>query len=244
MQNFAPSGLSESHFEQRNGSSPAETDCTSIATTNSAWQGSLRRSGVVASLGGASQNVPRKASTCAYSSVRPCRRASASRSRVAESEWAKLDEYQIRTLNMLERASHLLVEGGAGSGKTLIAREAARRFAYNGVKVLLICFTNALATWLQKSIDSPKIQVWALGKLALEHARICRMDPTEPTAPPAGSRNVDRGAISEAEGLRGGGQLDPMLSSDRSQIGTGSFEFISLRQAVLVSGDSPLSWPK
>jgi hypothetical protein len=41
-------------------------------------------------------------------------------------------------------------------------------------------------------------------------------------APPADSRNVDRGAISEAEGLRGGGQLNPMLSSDCSQIGTGS----------------------
>jgi hypothetical protein len=44
------------------------------------------------------------------------------RARAAESEWAELDEHQIRTLNMLERASYLLVKGGAGSGKTLIAR--------------------------------------------------------------------------------------------------------------------------
>ena len=102
------------------------------------------------------------------------------RARAAESEWAKLDEHQIRTLNMLERASHLLVEGGAGSGKTLIAREAARRFADKGMNVLLICFTNALAAWLQKSLNSPKIQVWALGKLALEYARTSGVGSTEP----------------------------------------------------------------
>src|ERR1700730_7223654 len=45
---------------------PPKETCASIATTNSTWQGSLRRSGVVASLGGGSQNAPRKASTCAY----------------------------------------------------------------------------------------------------------------------------------------------------------------------------------
>ena len=81
---------------------------------------------------------------------------------------------------MLDRASHLLVEGGAGSGKTLIAREAARRFAEKGGNVLLICFTNALADWLRRSIDTSKIEVWALGKLALEYARASGMNPTEP----------------------------------------------------------------
>lgn len=102
------------------------------------------------------------------------------RARLAEEECAKLDEYQIRTLNMLDRASQLLIEGGAGSGKTLIAREAARRFAEQGANVLFICFTNALADWLRRSIDSPNIQVWALGKLALEQARVSGRDTAEP----------------------------------------------------------------
>jgi hypothetical protein len=75
---------------------------------------------------------------------------------VAKAELAKLDEYKLRTLNMLEGAPQLLVEGGAGSGKTLIAREAARRFAEKDANVLLICFTNALADWLRRSIDFPK----------------------------------------------------------------------------------------
>ena len=51
--------------------------CASIATTNPTRQGSLPPSGGVASLGGAFQSAPR---TCAYSAVRPCRCARASRS--------------------------------------------------------------------------------------------------------------------------------------------------------------------
>lgn len=101
------------------------------------------------------------------------------RERIAESH-AKLDECQILVLSMLERAPYLLVEGGAGTGKTLIAREAARRFAEKGARVLMVCFTNALADWIRRSIDSPGVEVWALGKLALEYARRAHLDATEP----------------------------------------------------------------
>jgi len=39
-----------------------------------------------------------------------------------------------------------------GTGKTLIAAEAARRLGSQGKKVLLICFTEALAHWLRSEI--------------------------------------------------------------------------------------------
>jgi len=61
---------------------------------------------------------------------------------------------------MVERNSNLLVEGGAGTGKTLTAREAACRFATKGEHVLLLCFTNALAEWLRRTIvDLPSALV-------------------------------------------------------------------------------------
>ncbi len=68
-----------------------------------------------------------------------------SRSRVDEAERAKLDAEQVRIIQMIERNDHLLVEGGAGTGKTLLAREAACRFTERGERVLVLCFTNPLA---------------------------------------------------------------------------------------------------
>jgi hypothetical protein len=103
-----------------------------------------------------------------------------SRARLDEVERVKLDGGQIQTLNMIERASNLLVEGGAGTGKTLLAREAAYRFAAKGSRVLLICFTNALAEWLRRTISLPTIRVAALRKLALELARSSGTESREP----------------------------------------------------------------
>jgi hypothetical protein len=104
-----------------------------------------------------------------------------SRARMDDAERVKLDAGQIQTLNMIERASNLLVEGGAGTGKTLLAREAACRFAAKGSRVLLICFTNALAEWLRRTITLPSVQVVPLRKLALELARSTAADTREPS---------------------------------------------------------------
>jgi superfamily I DNA and RNA helicase len=82
---------------------------------------------------------------------------------------------------MIERASKLLVEGGAGTGKTLLAREAACRFAAKGSRVLLVCFTNALADWLRRTITFSGVRVASLGKLALELARSTVASTREPS---------------------------------------------------------------
>jgi hypothetical protein len=90
------------------------------------------------------------------------------RSRIEESQRARLDEQQARTIGMVERNLNLLVEGSAGTGKTLLAREAACRFAGKGERVLLLCFTNALAQWLRQTIATPTIHVSSVGHLALD----------------------------------------------------------------------------
>lgn len=59
---------------------------------------------------------------------------------------------QIHTLRLLRSQKRLLVEGGAGSGKTLLAATLAREHAALGRKVLFTCFNKALATHLSASL--------------------------------------------------------------------------------------------
>lgn len=106
------------------------------------------------------------------------------RSRIDETERANLDAEQIRTIQMVERNNNLLVEGGAGTGKTLLAREAARRFAARGEQVLMLCFTNPLAEWLSKTISAPNVQVSSVGRLALDLMRTAGKKIEEPTDKP------------------------------------------------------------
>jgi superfamily I DNA/RNA helicase len=47
-----------------------------------------------------------------------------------------------------------IISGGAGTGKTLLALEEARRFSAAGKSVLLVCFNRQLASFLQKATSS------------------------------------------------------------------------------------------
>jgi hypothetical protein len=111
-------------------------------------------------------------------------------SRIEESDRAKLDEQQARTIQMVERNLNLLVEGGAGTGKTLLAREAACRFAIKRERVLFLCFTNALAEWLRRTISTTNVHVSSIGQLALALLRSVGSAVTEPTDKPGWDRLV------------------------------------------------------
>jgi hypothetical protein len=102
------------------------------------------------------------------------------RSRIDQAERAKLDSGQIRLLGMMERNDRMVIEGGAGTGKTLLAREAAGRFAAKGERVLMLCFTNPLAAWLSGTITNSGVRVSSVGKLALEFMQSSNPSATEP----------------------------------------------------------------
>ena len=61
----------------------------------------------------------------------------------------------------------MLLQGSAGSGKTILAREIALRQAEKGDKVLLLCFTEALGQCLGQSVQHPNIQAGAIKQFAL-----------------------------------------------------------------------------
>jgi hypothetical protein len=57
----------------------------------------------------------------------------------------ELSDEQFRVLDMLDGERRVAVSGPAGSGKTLLAAEKARRLAAQGIDVLLTCFNRPLA---------------------------------------------------------------------------------------------------
>lgn len=59
---------------------------------------------------------------------------------------------QFKILYLLEKIPHALISGCAGSGKTLLTIEKARRLAESGQKVLVICYNINLAGWIRKCL--------------------------------------------------------------------------------------------
>ncbi|BDG10214.1 nuclease-related domain-containing DEAD/DEAH box helicase [Anaeromyxobacter paludicola] len=78
----------------------------------------------------------------------------------------ELDPLQLLALDNLLASERLLVRGGAGSGKTLLAAEAARRAAASGQKVLLLCFTAPLSRWLSERLAGTGVEVHTVSGLA------------------------------------------------------------------------------
>lgn len=71
-------------------------------------------------------------------------------SRLAEQEARRLvlTNDQIRVLDFLRSHRRVAVSGGAGTGKTVLALEKARRLASEGFKTLLTCYNRQLADHL------------------------------------------------------------------------------------------------
>ena len=88
------------------------------------------------------------------------------KARKDEVDRVELDAQQLRVLDMLNGNERLLVHGGAGTGKTLLACEVAKRWAREGRSVLLLCFTEPLGMWLRASLEVPNVQVWTVRNFA------------------------------------------------------------------------------
>lgn len=61
-----------------------------------------------------------------------------------------LTEQQSVILGAIRQLHRVEVRGGAGSGKTFLAVEQARRLAQQGQRVALVCYSHGLASYLQR----------------------------------------------------------------------------------------------
>lgn len=80
----------------------------------------------------------------------------------------RFTEEQYDALDTMHRSPRVLFTGPAGTGKTFLALESAKRAAQCGSSVLLLCYNRLLSNWL-RSVVPGGIEVLTL------HALMCRV---------------------------------------------------------------------
>lgn len=68
----------------------------------------------------------------------------------SEERLLRLTEEQYDVLDSIDRNERCLVEGAAGTGKTVLALEYARRARADGLRTLLLCFNRFLGDWFTR----------------------------------------------------------------------------------------------
>lgn len=82
---------------------------------------------------------------------------------VAEQSIRRFTEEQFIALDLLAENDRVLFKGPAGTGKTLLAIEAARRAVRSGRSTILVCFNNLLGSWLKRETAIVAEEAKALG---------------------------------------------------------------------------------
>lgn len=90
----------------------------------------------------------------------------------------KLTNEQAGLLDYISEQKNATIQGVAGTGKTLIAKEAARRFGADGRKVLFLCFNRFLFAYLQKTFRYQNVTYFNI------HTFIAQFRPGEDTSSP------------------------------------------------------------
>lgn len=82
--------------------------------------------------------------------------------RIGDQEQAlvQLTDEQFRVVEASAGNPRVIVQGGAGSGKTLVAMELARQFAAAGKRTLLLCFNAPLAKHLARQAQGFEVQTF------------------------------------------------------------------------------------
>src|SRR5206468_2251195 len=70
----------------------------------------------------------------------------------------QLTREQARVINFLDEQPHAAIIGAAGTGKTLLAIEKARRLASPTETVLFLCYNSALREHLVRHHAQPNVQ--------------------------------------------------------------------------------------
>jgi len=83
---------------------------------------------------------------------------------IAEQSIRRFTEEQFHALDMLEENQRVLFKGPAGTGKTLLAIEAARRAVSAGARVVLLCHNALLGGWLRRQTESVAAEAHAAGR--------------------------------------------------------------------------------
>ena len=76
-----------------------------------------------------------------------------SRRRLRDDELLRYTSEQFIALDAMNANARVVFEGGAGTGKTLLALEETRRAVQRGERVFLCCFNRLLGNWLKREAE-------------------------------------------------------------------------------------------
>jgi hypothetical protein len=88
----------------------------------------------------------------------------------AEAELAMLTATQYRALDANARNPRLIFEGGAGTGKTVLAAELARRERNRGKRALFTCRSSVMTGFVAQQPDMDGVAVLPLQRVSSDHA--------------------------------------------------------------------------
>ena len=88
-----------------------------------------------------------------------------------------LTERQYELLDFLGERRRALITGCAGSGKTMLAVEKARRLARDGYRVLVTCYNQNLGSWLGTQLESEGVTAHRFLSLCSQYATRAGVHP-------------------------------------------------------------------
>jgi hypothetical protein len=157
------------------------------------------------------------------------------RVRAREKELHLLDAEEISHLDRVAASDRILIYGGPGTGKTVLAREAVDRLADRGMKPLFLCFTKALAADLRRKGVPEARTVRELAADILAEAKV----PIQNGAPPSTwtSANWDEASLLAAMTLdsRRERRFDAVIVDEAHTLSENDWELVRV-----LAGDGPL----
>jgi hypothetical protein len=98
-----------------------------------------------------------------------------------EEQLITLTHQQSMLLNRYGRDLRMVVTGCAGSGKTMLAVEQAKRLAAKGERVLFVCFNKGLRDHLRRKEEKSGVEFWNFHALCVRLATMAKIElPTYP----------------------------------------------------------------
>ncbi len=83
-----------------------------------------------------------------------------------EQQFIQMTKRQASVLDFLEEQESAVISGAAGTGKTVIGLEKARRLSEQGSSVLFLCFNTSLKNFLQQTHELPRVDFQTFHSLA------------------------------------------------------------------------------
>lgn len=85
----------------------------------------------------------------------------------SEEQASALTESQTKVIDCLTESRQILCQGGAGTGKTFLAAELARRWSWDGQETLMVVKTPWLSSYLKPVIKAPGLSLRTIDSLRL-----------------------------------------------------------------------------